>query len=52
MYQSKDEHLIPLPVLDIGNKLKASKHVNETANLRLRIEKIKEYCEFILKQGK
>lgn len=45
-----NEHLIPMPVLDIGDKLKNTRITeSEKFQLRGRVFAIKEYCEKVLK---
>jgi hypothetical protein len=41
----KNQHLIPINVQDIVDKLEAAKNENEINNYLLRLEAIRDYCE-------
>lgn len=47
-WKKSNEHMVPQLILDLGTRMNKTDNVNESNNIRIRLEIIKEYCEFIL----
>ena len=49
----KNEHLVPVNILDIGEKI-AQQNIreNERANYLLRLEATRDYCDALIKKEK
>lgn len=49
----KNLHLVPVNVIDIGEKISQSNiHENERANYLLRLEVTRDYCDALIKKEK
>jgi hypothetical protein len=46
----KNEHLIPVSILDLVDKFNNSKNENEKINYQLRIEAVRDYCDQAVKK--
>lgn len=47
----KNEHLIPINLIDLVEKLQSSTNENERNNYVHRLEVIRDYCEHALKKA-
>lgn len=47
----KNEHLLPVNVIDLVNNFNNTKNENEKLNYRFRLEAIRDYCDSAIKKN-
>lgn len=47
----KNEHLIPVNIIDLVDKFSKTNNQNEKLNYQFRLEAIRDYCDEVLKKN-